>query len=201
MIPVGPSSRAPTLRFLCHRLKLLHRRPHAGSRRQYGAIRALATAEQLPRIVYAVSAATDHDAPGPTLPPPPPPAYLHLLFLCILHAHLRPRAASRTSRVRCPRTCDPLRPGGRCIDIGCTARSGSFQLRVVAALMTTQYAFTENHYAMLRQLCLRCMSGRVADPTAAQTPQCHASRGIRRASAAVRGAAAQSCGLQGASDA
>ena len=119
MITAAPSSRLPTLRILWHRLQQLQCRLRDGSRRRCSAVRALASSEELPRIVYAVSAAAGHDAPGMTSRDPTP------LLLCLLDAHLQSWSGSRACGVRCSHTCNYIRPRRRGIDIGSTARAGA----------------------------------------------------------------------------
>jgi len=61
--------RVATLHTLRHRMLQLHR--HLQRRtQQTSAARASATVDQHPQIIYAVSAAAEHDSPGVQSPPP-----------------------------------------------------------------------------------------------------------------------------------
>ena len=117
--------RVSTLRTLRHRVQLLHRQLQRW--REHGtATCASATVDQHPQIIYAVSAAAEHDSPGvdPTPPPFPsvcrqsdpaftprccPPSERTPLAM----AHTLIPSATRPSRVRRTRACDLIGSGQR----------------------------------------------------------------------------------------
>jgi len=87
--------RVATLHTLRHRMLHLHRQLQRRTQ-QSSAARASATVDQHPQIIYAVSAAAEHDSPGVQTPPPlPPPSFLE----AILTQHLQ-LAAAFALRVR-----------------------------------------------------------------------------------------------------